>query len=96
MIVALVFAPLTVFVLAPSIVSLPSGSSVNVFDADVRTRRYGTSAVTPDSAGSDTVRRLSRAVLFNANACRDYAASLTKQLDERLVKEAATQENREP
>jgi metallo-beta-lactamase class B len=52
--------------------------------------------LTPHPSASDTVRRLSRAVLFNANACRDYAASLTKQLDERLVKEAATQENREP
>jgi metallo-beta-lactamase class B len=34
-------------------------------------------------------RMIGRAPLENANACRDYAAGLTKQLDERLAKEAA-------
>ena len=52
--------------------------------------------LTPHPSASDMVRRLGQAVLFNANACRDYAASLTKQLDERLGKEAATEENRKP
>jgi metallo-beta-lactamase class B len=52
--------------------------------------------LTPHPSASDMVRRLGRAVLFNANACRDYAALLTKQLDERLAREAATQENRQP
>jgi hypothetical protein len=35
------------------------------------------------------INRLALAKVENPNACRDYAASLTKQLDERLEKEAA-------
>ena len=52
--------------------------------------------LTPHPSASDMVSRLGRAVLFNANACRDYAASLTKQLDERLAKEDGAEENRKP
>ncbi|HJU77568.1 MAG TPA: subclass B3 metallo-beta-lactamase [Sphingomicrobium sp.] len=52
--------------------------------------------LTPHPSASDMVRRLGRAALFNANACRNYAAALTKQLDERLASEAGTEENRKP
>jgi metallo-beta-lactamase class B len=41
------------------------------------------------SASHMVDRMIGRAPLENANACRDYAAGLTKQLDERLAKEAA-------
>jgi hypothetical protein len=34
-------------------------------------------------------RMIGREPLENADACRDYSARLTKQLDERLAKEAA-------
>ena len=34
-------------------------------------------------------RMAGRAPLTNANACRDYAASLTKRLDDRLAQERA-------
>jgi len=37
-----------------------------------------------------------RAPLENRNACRDYAAALTRQLDERLAKEAAAQTTSKP
>jgi metallo-beta-lactamase class B len=52
--------------------------------------------LTPHPSASDMVQRLGRAAVFDANACRDYAASLTKQLDERLAKEAAPQANQKP
>jgi metallo-beta-lactamase class B len=45
--------------------------------------------LTPHPSASDMVRRLARAKVDDPGACRDYAASLTKQLDERLTKEAA-------
>jgi metallo-beta-lactamase class B len=46
--------------------------------------------LTPHPSASHMVdRMIGRAPLENANACRDYAAGLTKQLDERLAKEAA-------
>lgn len=46
--------------------------------------------LTPHPAASDMVERLAgRAPLENSSACRDYAAELTKQLDERLEKESA-------
>ena len=45
--------------------------------------------LTPHPSASDMVKRLGGQVpLENDNACRDYAAGLTKQLDERLAKEA--------
>jgi metallo-beta-lactamase class B len=46
--------------------------------------------LTPHPSASDMVTRLQRAQVENENACRDYAASLTKQLDDRLAKEAAS------
>jgi metallo-beta-lactamase class B len=46
--------------------------------------------LTPHPSASHMVERLAgKAPLENRNACKDYAASLTKQLDERLAKEAA-------
>jgi len=45
--------------------------------------------LTPHPSASDMVNRLQRAKLENDNACRDYAASRTKMLDDRLAKEAA-------
>jgi metallo-beta-lactamase class B len=45
--------------------------------------------LTPHPSASGMVDRLGRAQIENPNACRDYAASLTKQLDDRLAKEAA-------
>ena len=45
--------------------------------------------LTPHPSASDMVNRLLRAEVENPNACKDYAASLTKQLDDRLAKEAA-------
>ena len=47
--------------------------------------------ITPHPSSSDMPNRFAlRAPLENRNACRDYAASLTRQLDERLAKEAAS------
>lgn len=46
--------------------------------------------LTPHPSASDMVNRLLRADVENPNACRDYAAKLTKQLDDRLAKEVAT------
>lgn len=47
--------------------------------------------LTPHPSASHLVERLDgRLPLENRDACRDYAAELTKQLDERLAKEAAT------
>jgi metallo-beta-lactamase class B len=48
--------------------------------------------LTPHPSASDMVRRLGRAQVENGNACRDYAASLSKKLDERLAREAAPPE----
>jgi metallo-beta-lactamase class B len=45
--------------------------------------------LTPHPSASDMVNRLARAEVENPDACRDYAAGLTKQLDARLAKEAA-------
>jgi metallo-beta-lactamase class B len=46
--------------------------------------------LTPHPSASHMIDRLAgRAPIDDPNACRDYAASLTKQLDERLAKEAA-------
>jgi len=45
------------------------------------------------------VNRLALAKVENPNACKEYAAGLTKQLDERLAKEKAgqqTPETKEP
>jgi metallo-beta-lactamase class B len=45
--------------------------------------------LTPHPSASDMVDRLAgRAPLENRNACRDYAAELTKRLDARLTKES--------
>jgi metallo-beta-lactamase class B len=46
--------------------------------------------LTPHPSASDMVNRLLHAQVENEQACRDYSASLTKQLDERLAKEAAS------
>jgi metallo-beta-lactamase class B len=43
--------------------------------------------LTPHPSASDMVQRLGRASVENENACRDYAAALSKQLDARLAKE---------
>ena len=46
--------------------------------------------ITPHPSASNLVARFGgRAPLEDSNACRDYAAKLTRQLDERLAKEAA-------
>jgi metallo-beta-lactamase class B len=46
--------------------------------------------LTPHPSASDLIKRLAGKVpLENPDACRDYAAGITKQLDERLAKEAA-------
>ena len=46
--------------------------------------------LTPHPSASHMLdRMIGREPLENANACRDYAAGLTKKLDERLAKEAA-------
>ena len=46
--------------------------------------------LTPHPSASRMVdRMIGREPLENSNACRDYAAGLTKKLDERLAKEAA-------
>ena len=44
--------------------------------------------LTPHPSASDMVNRLALAKVENPNACKDYAAGLTKQLDDRLAKEA--------
>lgn len=44
--------------------------------------------LTPHPSASDMVKRLALARVDAPNQCRDYAAALTKQLDERLAKEA--------
>ena len=46
--------------------------------------------LTPHPSASNMVERIAgRVPLVNANACRDYAATKTKDLDARLAKEAA-------
>jgi metallo-beta-lactamase class B len=53
--------------------------------------------LTPHPAGSRMIERMAgRVPLENRDACRDYAAALTKQLDERLAKEAAGREASKP
>jgi metallo-beta-lactamase class B len=52
--------------------------------------------LTPHPSASDMVDRLGRAQVENRDACRDYATNLTKQLDERLAKEAAPQAPAKP
>ncbi len=52
--------------------------------------------LTPHPSASDMVNRLGRADMENRDACRDYAASLTKQLDDRLAKEAAAEPTSKP
>ncbi len=48
--------------------------------------------LTPHPSASDMIDRLAgRAPLEDPNACRDYAAGLSKQLDERLAKETSSQ-----
>ena len=48
--------------------------------------------LTPHPSASDMIERLARGKpLLDSQACRDYAARLTKQLDERLAKEARWQ-----
>ncbi len=44
--------------------------------------------LTPHPSASDMIRRLQNAAMENANACRDYAASAAKKLDERIATEA--------
>ena len=47
--------------------------------------------LTPHPSASNMVERLGRGQpLKDANGCRDYAAKMSKALDERLAKEAAT------
>jgi len=45
--------------------------------------------LTPHPSASDMVARLGRAKVEDDNACKDYAAQLTKQLDDRVAKESA-------
>ena len=45
--------------------------------------------VTPHPSASDIIKRMGMRSLEQDGGCRDYAASLTKALDERLAKEAA-------
>ena len=45
--------------------------------------------ITPHPSASGMVERFASKSLEDRSACRDYAAKLTKQLDERLAKEAA-------
>ncbi|HEX6661704.1 MAG TPA: subclass B3 metallo-beta-lactamase, partial [Sphingomicrobium sp.] len=46
--------------------------------------------ITPHTGASKIADRFAgRLPLEDRNACRDYAAAITKQLDERLAKEAA-------
>jgi len=52
--------------------------------------------VTPHPSASDMVKRMAWKSLEKENGCRDYAASLTKALDERLAKEGAGAETPKP
>jgi metallo-beta-lactamase class B len=51
--------------------------------------------LTPHPSASDMVKRLGRAEVDGDNQCRDYAAGLTRQLDERLAKEKSPPRNGE-
>jgi len=44
--------------------------------------------LTPHPSASDMVKRLQLAKVEDPNACRDYAAKVSKELDDRLAKEA--------
>ena len=50
--------------------------------------------LTPHPSASDMVKRLQLAKVENENACRDYAASRTKMLDDRLAKENSSSPGR--
>ena len=50
--------------------------------------------LTPHPSASDMVKRLGRARVEDPEACRNYATALTKQLDERLAKEAKSSPER--
>jgi metallo-beta-lactamase class B len=55
--------------------------------------------LTPHPSASDMVNRLALAKVEDPNACKAYAANLTKQLDDRLAKEATgkpTSDSKEP
>ena len=56
-------------------------ASVAALDCDI--------LLTPHPSASAMVSRLLHAQMEDPNACRAYAASLTRQLDDRLAKEAA-------
>ena len=56
-------------------------ASVAALDCDI--------LLTPHPSASDMVSRLLHAQMEDPNACHAYAASLTRQLDDRLAKEAA-------
>ncbi len=45
--------------------------------------------ITPHPSASGMMERFAAGSMEQANGCRDYAAKLTKQLDDRLAKEAA-------
>lgn len=45
--------------------------------------------VTPHPSASDMLKRMARRTFEQENGCRDYAAKLSRALDERLAKEAA-------
>ena len=45
--------------------------------------------ITPHPSASGMIKRMAARSFDQENGCRDYAASLTKALDERLAKEAA-------
>jgi metallo-beta-lactamase class B len=45
--------------------------------------------VTPHPSASNMVKRMAARSFEQDNGCRDYAADLTKMLDERLAKEAS-------
>lgn len=45
--------------------------------------------VTPHPSASDMLKRMARRTFEQENGCKNYAAQLTKALDERLAKEAA-------
>jgi metallo-beta-lactamase class B len=52
--------------------------------------------LTPHPSASDMVNRLALAKVDGPNQCSAYAAGLTKQLDERLAKEAAAKPPAKP
>ena len=52
--------------------------------------------ITPHPSASDMVKRMAARSLERENGCRDYATTLTKNLDERIAKEAASTEAPKP